>query len=64
MIYSVGDRVRCGTSRGTIREAIRQRNTGDLFRIDWDGEPRDDDLYQDVLLVSLTTADIEMRWAA
>lgn len=62
MIFDVGERVICGGHRGTIREAIRQRNCGDLFRIDWDGERRDNDLYQDVLLTSLDQGDVVDPW--
>lgn len=64
MRYEIGERVRCDESTGTIVEAIRQRNVGDLFRIAWDNDPDDHELYQDVLLTSLSQDDTPMRWAA
>lgn len=59
---NVGDRVCCDTHRGTVIERIPQKHTSDLFRIDWDDDHADRDLYADTFLTVITTDDITNPW--
>lgn len=59
---NVGDRVCCDTHRGTVAERISQQHTSDLFRIDWDDNRHDHDLYADTFLTVITDEDIINPW--